>query len=329
MNIDLKKSPLVSVIIPTFKRTDMLSRALDSVLSQTYTNIEVVLVNDNGECKSYNNSINKIIQRYQALFKYFKYIENEKNKGASESRNIGVKKASGRFVTFLDDDDIYHPEKISKQVELFNQSTLTNLGAVYCQLKIVDEYSNRVISRTSNFYRGNRDVLLQSLHYTLASTPALMVDRSAFLKVGGFKDLITGEDWCLLIDLLLLGKSVDYNKETLLEVRIHSGERISTGGQKYTSKLSELLTIKQKVIKELQLDKAQTNQVYFSHYYTVASMFKYSNRLLAIKYIIKAASYSIQPRKTFAFLSSTLMGESVSNSTKNIIYKIQDKIDKI
>lgn len=325
----MNNQSLVSVIIPTYKRTDMLSRALDSLLSQTYSNIEVILVNDNGRNKDYNNSLDTIVKKYLPLFNKFKYIENDDNKGASESRNIGVESASGRFVTFLDDDDIYHPEKIFKQVKLFNQSTLPNLGAVYCQLKIVDEYTNKIISRTSNFYRGNRDVLIQSLHYTLASTPALMVDRSLFLKVGGFRDLITGEDWCLLIDILLLGKSVDFNKETLLEVRIHSGERISTGSQKYTSKLSELLIIKQKVIKELQLDKAQANQIYFSHYYTVASMFKYSNRPLAIKHIIKAASYSIQPRKTLAFLSSTLMGERASNSTKDLIYRIQDKIEKI
>lgn len=314
---------LVSVIVPTYKRTEMLSRALDSLLSQTYSNIEVVLVNDNGENKSYNDSLDKIVEKYISLFTKFKYIENKKNKGASEARNIGVEKASGSLVTFLDDDDIYHPEKVSKQVNLFNNSTVPNLGAVYCQIRTVDEYTNKILDQTSNFYKGNRDVLLGSLHGTLAGTPALMLDRQLFLTVGGFRELLTGEDWCLLIDILLSGKSVDFNKETLLEVRIHSEERISTGNQKYTSKLSELLTIKEKVIRELGLEKSQTNQIYFSHYYTVASMFKYSNRLLALKYIFKATSYSLQPKKTIVFLGSGLLGEKLSIFTKDIFYKTQ------
>ena len=106
----MKQYPLVSVIIPTYKRSELLSRALASVIAQTYENLEIIIVDDNdGENEFRKTTRSKIQNEFSG--KNIHYIENEKNEGLAEARNIGVKKSMGKFIAFLDDDDRVAPKK--------------------------------------------------------------------------------------------------------------------------------------------------------------------------------------------------------------------------
>lgn len=317
----MNEQPLVSIIVPTHRRTDMLSRALESLLAQTYSNIEVVLVNDNGLLDSFSNELSEIVNKYGNLFNSFKYVVNEYNMGGSVTRNIGVEESSGNLVTFLDDDDIYLPTKIEKQVQLFNSSNVENLVAVYCQIRTIDQKSGKVISEKGKYYKGSREPLIRSLYGTLAGTPSILVDKERFLNVGGFRDLKTGEDWCFILDLLLAGGAVDFNEEFLVEAYIHDGERISTSDGKMKGKLSENLVIKEQVIRTLGLSEEETAKVYFHHYYSLASMFKYSNKALALKYISKATKYSFNIKELSKFSFGYIFGKKATIFVSDVFRK--------
>lgn len=149
----------VSVVITTYKRPlDILKRAVESVVYQTYNNVEIIVVNDSpdfeerDDIKSYLNSKN------------VKYIENDKSMGAGFSRNRGITVSTGEFIAFLDDDD----EWLSDKLEVMTQMFTENVGLVYCAL-IVD-------------YDGVRKELQMPTYSTEALLEALLYRNF----IGGF-----------------------------------------------------------------------------------------------------------------------------------------------
>ena len=116
---------LVSINITTFNRANLLSRCLDSVLKQTYKNIEIIIVDDASSDKT-----GDVVKSYQAEHSNIKYFSHSLNQGNAEARNTAFKKCKGTYVAFMDDDDEWiDDDKISKQVKIFNQAD-KNLGIV-------------------------------------------------------------------------------------------------------------------------------------------------------------------------------------------------------
>lgn len=125
----IKIEPLVSVIITTYKRNDMIGRAIDSVLKQTYKNIEIIVVDDNDPNTEHRKLTEEKMSQYTNNVN-FKYIKHEKNKNGAAARNTGIKESSGEIVCFLDDDDWFVQDKVEKQVKyLLNNS---KFNGVYC-----------------------------------------------------------------------------------------------------------------------------------------------------------------------------------------------------
>ena len=106
-----KKYPLVSFVIPTHNRANVLKECLESVVNQTYQNIEVVVVNDH----SADNTVT-ILQDYESKYNFFKYFNCEE-RGASSARNLGIKMAKGEYIAFMDDDDLCELFRVEKQIE--------------------------------------------------------------------------------------------------------------------------------------------------------------------------------------------------------------------
>lgn len=115
---------LVTIVIPTFRRPDRISRAVESCLKQTCP-CEIIVVDDNGEGSDAQLQTKEALNPY-ILKNQVTYLINEKNRRASYSRNRGLSAAKGKYVTFLDDDDEIHPDKLRKQAEL-----LEKLGDTY------------------------------------------------------------------------------------------------------------------------------------------------------------------------------------------------------
>lgn len=112
----MKKAPLVSIVVPTHNRASLLTRALDSLRSQTFVDYEVIVVDD-GSTDETRSSVEAYLSEAG-----FTYVFQE-NKGVAEARNTGVRHSRGEYIAFCDSDDFWSPQKLEKQVPLFTSQT--------------------------------------------------------------------------------------------------------------------------------------------------------------------------------------------------------------
>ena len=110
--------PLVSIVITTHNRPTLLKRAIDSAVGQTYPKTEIIVVDDASEKET-----QAVCSQYKNI-KYY-YIPKEESKGGNHARNLGIKASSGKYVSLLDDDDYWKPEKIEKQAHLTQESLVS------------------------------------------------------------------------------------------------------------------------------------------------------------------------------------------------------------
>jgi len=111
MSINASNLPLVSFVIPTHNRAELLRKCLDSVINQTYKNLEVIVIDDNSTDKT-----SRILEEYSNRDTAFKYYKND-GVGGNAARNLGVRLANGDYIAFMDDDDICEPFRISEQMK--------------------------------------------------------------------------------------------------------------------------------------------------------------------------------------------------------------------
>lgn len=191
--------PLVTVIIPTHKRPLMLMRAVSSVLNQTYSNIEIIIVDDGSNDSTYN-VVNKLIEMNIAKIKY---IKNETPMGACFARNRGIENAEGEFITGLDDDDEFTYDRIEKLLEFYDDK----YSFMCSNYKIISKAGNRIIKSSSiiNF----EDILWKN-----SVGPQILVKKERILSINAFNEkLPSAQDydmWIRLIKEFGPAKNVDY-----------------------------------------------------------------------------------------------------------------------
>ena len=124
--MEKKRKPLVSVIITTFNNVEYLSRSIESVLHQTYPELELIVVDDNPPGSEARQETEKVMQRYpQAL-----YLKHPENRNGAAARNTGIRNACGEYIAFLDNDDIYFGDHIQKCVDALEKNP--EYGSVLC-----------------------------------------------------------------------------------------------------------------------------------------------------------------------------------------------------
>ena len=127
--------PLVSVIIPVYNGEKYIVETIESVIDQTYKNIEIIIINDG----STDNSFTKI--KPYLIMKNIKYFEHE-NRGVAASRNVGIRESLGDLISFLDQDDLWLAEKIEKQVKLMKENK--EFALVHSKIGFINENGNRI-----------------------------------------------------------------------------------------------------------------------------------------------------------------------------------------
>lgn len=213
----------MSVIIPTYKRADKIVRAIESCLNQDYKNIEIIIVDDNGDNSKYRFETKNIIKPYIDNYSV-RYIEHKKNLGGAEARNTGIKEATGFFVTFLDDDDEMYPNKISKQVELYNYVKDKNVGLIYCYCEVVDENGDHKKYIKCDL-EGNP--LYEHMLGGIAGTSLWFCPKHVLEKVGYFEKVPSKQDFILLLKILAEGYNIYRVPEALVKYYEHNDGRIS------------------------------------------------------------------------------------------------------
>lgn len=274
----------VSIIVPTYKRSLYLERAIKSILNQTYQNIEVIVVDDNEINSKFRVETESIMQKYSKNIKV-KYIKNKRNIGGALSRNVGIQHSSGEFIAFLDDDDEYLPEKIEKQYDFYKKKFKEKKnGFIYCQAKYIDGKGREIF----NFERtpeGNEEVIFELLKTGFTSTGCLFFPKKLLIEVNGFEKMKCGQEWYVILKILL-NKYLCYGqKEKLLIYNDHLNERITNGKNKIEGE-KELYQIKQIHINQMDILKKQELN-YYNNIRLAKLCLKFKNKE-AVKYIIEA-----------------------------------------
>ncbi len=228
--------PKVTVVIPTYNRSDLLPRAIKSIQNQTYQNYELLVVDD-----ASTDNTDEIMNEF--VSDKIKYIKLDKNVGQCIARNKASEKATGEYIGFLDSDDEWLPEKIEKQIKLYQTSNLENIGAIYCDFTEIDEVKNKTFTINWDKLRGNiyEDFLKG---FCPASTSKFLLKMEAFKEVGGFNEkLITFVDYDLWLRFSKAGYTFDYVDEPLIIKYEHQGDQMAKNIEKRTLGLSQFLSI--------------------------------------------------------------------------------------
>lgn len=204
--------PLVSVIIPTYNREAFIAQAVQSVLNQTYTNIEIIVVDDGS-----TDNTREVLKEYDRRITYI-YQERSERSGA---RNAGVRHSVGNYIAFLDSDDAWFPTKIEKQVHILNEKT--DVGLVYVRVQFIDAEGNPY-EGNSSWDEPVREALYEDLmthNVITGSLSAIMVRRECLDRVGLFDESMN-----ICEDLDLYRRIANYYKfhkidMPLVRIRIH------------------------------------------------------------------------------------------------------------
>jgi len=176
---------LVSAIITTHNRAELIGRALESVIAQTYSNIEIVVVNDGS-----TDNTEEVIKSYGREHELV-YLKNNVSKGAPAARNRGIREATGQFIAGLDDDDEWHPERIRCMMDAFEK-----------KWAYISSDSYYVTPRQKGIVRRNPVITYQQMLYLNAAGNQILVPRERLLDLGGFdEELLAAQDYDLFLRL--------------------------------------------------------------------------------------------------------------------------------
>ena len=211
---------LVSVVIPTYNRAQQTITAIESVLAQTYTNLEIIVVDDG----SSDNSV-EIIQRFirqKANKPHPLFFLSQTNQGASVARNTGIEKARGEYIAFLDSDDVWLPEKLEWQLQALRQLK-DESGVCFTDAQLVNNSGMDVSSfqahgrhyeQTIGIDRNAAHLLAESFSGFWVSS--LLVRADLIRKIGGFSpDILFVEDRDLHFRLSLVSSIAYVNKQLI------------------------------------------------------------------------------------------------------------------
>lgn len=174
---------LVSVIIPSYGGGQYLARSITSVLEQTYKNIEILVVDDNGKGTDNQLMTQEVVNQF-SKHENVKYICHPVNKNGSAARNTGFLYSKGEYIALLDDDDIYYPEKIQRQVEAFDKLS-EDYGLVYCGVSICRNGKKIGERKALNSEDWMYDLLI---HNRTIGSSSLLIKRRVWEQLKGFDE---------------------------------------------------------------------------------------------------------------------------------------------
>jgi glycosyltransferase involved in cell wall biosynthesis len=235
--------PKVSVILPTYNRAHLLERAAQSVLQQSFKNLELIIVDDNSQDNTQEVVDNLNDPRVS-------YIKHHHNQGGSAARNTGIKASSGSYIAFQDSDDEWLWGKLQQQVDLLDESH-ENIGVIYTGFLQCNKRNTKYIP-----HEKNQTIEINTLHNLLLgnfiSTQTLVVKKECLEKSGYFdENLPRFQDWELVIRL---AKNVNFKLIDEPLVAVHSTPGNITSNESVRLKALELI-----YEKHVELFNAHTN----------------------------------------------------------------------
>lgn len=278
---------LISVVIPTYNRYKELIRALESVKNQTYKNLEVIIIDDNVDQKL-SKKIEILIKN---KYNNYIYIKNQENIGGALSRNKGIEIAKGKYISFLDDDDEYYPNKIEEQYKFFIEKKDEELALVYCYGDIY--YPNGLKEKERTSSRGN--CLVEQMKGNLAGTSFWMVRKDALIKSGCFKKIHSHQDGIVLLNLLANGYKIDLVEKDLVIYHFHAkGEGITDVNDKIVNADEEYYKLCRKYYNKIgkKEQKEVTLKYYNDRNWNLVILNRISDAKKDVKFLFKKFKFN-------------------------------------
>lgn len=277
-------SPLVSVIIPAYNHEKYIEEALQSVINQTYKNIQLIVIND-GSTDETGAVIANFIKKYNNIS--IEYL-SKKNEGICRTLNKGLELAKGKYIALLASDDLYAPEKIEKQVHLMEENA--NIGLVFSDHYFI-RFNEITNIKCTDYKRNIRECFINNIQnvnmYSRLLTeniiPALtvLIRKECLDKVGGFDNDLKTEDYDMW---LRLSKEfpIAFIDEPLAYYRIHDLNVSNKAVSIYTFKLVRAILKKQHNSMPLKKQCLRRNYLYIIFWYRLIK-----NRVLRVFVIEK------------------------------------------
>lgn len=269
---------MISIVIPTFNRAKILKDNLMNILNQTYSDFEVIIIDDN----SIDNT-KEVIENIPD--KRVRYYKNKENKGACYSRNRGISLAKGEYIAFQDSDDYWFPEKLEKQLEYIKK---VDCDLVFCAMDTYDE-NKKYLHRVPNLNKSQHIQYNLLLEENLVSTQTILCKKEIFNTIQFDESLKRFQDWDLILEI---SKSYTvYYLNNVLVIQYIQSDSISKNYHNIYYSLER--------IKEKNIDITKS-KIAYANYLILRGKFEYldNNRIKAFKdYFL---SFTLKPRiKTF------------------------------
>lgn len=249
------KDPLVSIVIPSYNHESFIEDSIQSVIKQTYKNIELIIIDDGSKDESVKK-IEELVNLCQNRFVRFEF-RSRANKGLSATLNEALEWCQGEYFCCIASDDMLLPTKTSIQTDFLNSNP--DVIAVFGGVRVIDNDNNIVdmIEGTDKAYNFN-DVILQN---AVILAPTQMIRLSGIRKVGGFDPDIPIEDWYMWLKLAQVGKL--YCLEDYLSLYRYHGDNIS-------KKVDIMHQARLDVLREFEehnlYEKAISKVIWLNHY---------------------------------------------------------------
>lgn len=277
----------MSVIVPTYKRADRLKKALCSITSQSYSNLEIVVVNDNIPGSDWDLSTTQALQEF--CDSRLKVLHTSGQSGGGAARNFACRRASGEYLAFLDDDDEFLSDKVETQLNFMLER---ELDMSWQDVSWYDESGKLVEHRRLNHCHdfSQQGLLRAHLLTPISPTSIYMLKKSLFDRTEGFGEVATGQDWWLMLRCIEAGARMGYMPEVHVHQYLHSGERLSLGKNKVDGEVA-----RHEVVRSYYplLSKKDVRYIEFRHNAVLAFAMKRSHRpSQAMLYAFKAMAAS-------------------------------------
>lgn len=213
--------PLVSIVIPVYNGSNYVEEAIDSALSQTYKNVEILVVNDGSND---GGATVAVLRKYRDKIVYYE----KENGGCASALNYGIKRAKGEYISWLSHDDLYYPEKIERQIKLYESEDLDRSLTAISSLGDLIDADGKNINHPKYDKKGYLSPI-ESFRYLLFNKCfngcGLLLPKE-FFKNGLFfnENMRFLLDWYLWLKMAAMGKSFYINTDVLVSNRVHTSQ---------------------------------------------------------------------------------------------------------
>jgi glycosyltransferase involved in cell wall biosynthesis len=295
---------LISIIIPTFNRTDLIFNCLTSIIRQTHVNWECIIVDDHSGRECYN-LLNDFCKKDDRI-KLYKRPDNLK-KGANTCRNYGLEISTGNHIIFFDSDDLMKPEKLEKQIQLINAN---NNDYVICQSEVLDSINNK--KRLWNDNLLSDYPIDDYIQYKISWAICSILFKKSFLIINNLKfdnSLAQSQEYDFFVRVLYVSKNYSVDLTSLNIIFWHQNS-ISFSDENFFNKSKSSLLVRKRFLLNKNLNLKSETKFFLVN--DIIRILSKSIELLNVKAIEE--SYRV-------FVSSIIiLPINRTNKFKNIIY---------